>query len=510
MADISASEAVQVSEGTPHIVRSPGESVLEADHLVITLMNAAPCLIVVLDRNGRIIRFNQACCELTGYTFEEVRGRTVWDTLLPSEQIEPVKAVFRRLVTEEPAAGDIRAYPHTYQNDWVSRDGSRRSILWSNDYVRNDHGQVVTIVAAGLDITERTRIEAALRASEDRYRSLVEHASVCIKELDLNGRIMTMNAAGLRILGIDDEQEIVGKGFVDCVSEPDRDRLKAQLARAYAGESSELEFTTEYFGRPLVLASSLIPVHRRDGTIQKIVSVTQDVTDGKRAQQRLIEQESLVRLGQMMAVIAHEVKNPLAGIRGALQVIGSRFSQDTPEHTVLHDAVARVDSLADMIQDMLTFARPNPPRLVAVALRPVLEGTVTLAQQDPVLANVSVELKGDRPTVLGDGEQLSRVFLNLILNAAQAMDGKGEIEVNIQGGERHCVVSVSDTGPGVPSEVRDRLFEPFVTSKRRGTGLGLATAKRTVDLHGGTITVDVPARGGTIVTVVLPITQTPV
>jgi signal transduction histidine kinase len=145
--------------------------------------------------------------------------------------------------------------------------------------------------------------------------------------------------------------------------------------------------------------------------------------------------------------------------------------------------------------------------LAAVALRPLLESTLTVAQQDPVLANVSVELKGDESTVQGDGEQLSRVFLNRLLNAAQAMDGRGQIEVNVEDGERHCAVSVRDTGPGIPSEVRERLFEPFVTTKRRGTGLGLATAKRTVDLQGGNITVDVPADGGTTVTVVLPAAQ---
>ena len=504
MTEVRELAVQRAGQDRPGVSARDDELALWDHEFVTTVLNTAPCLIVVLDRDGRIVRFNQACSEHTGYAFEEVRGRAVWDLLIPAEQVEPVKGVFRRLVAEDRGAGDLHAYPHTYENEWVTKDGRRRSILWSNDCLRNDRGQIVAVIGTGLDITERKAIEEVLRASEARYRSLVEHASVCITELDLGGRITAMNAAGLRLLGLDDEREIVGRRSVDCVSEADRARLEAQLAGACAGESSELEVTTEYFARPLILFSSLIPVRGPDGAVHKIVSVTQDLTERKRAQTRLIEQESLARLGQMAAIFAHEIKNPLAGIRGALQIIGSRLPSEGREYVVLRDVVARLDSLSDLVQDVLTFAHPKRPRFAPVSLRALLENTLELARQDPVLAGLSVQVDGDSPTVNGDGAQLARVFLNLVLNAAQAMDGKGRIEVKVHAGDRRCDVFVKDAGPGIPTDIRHRLFEPFFTTKQRGTGLGLATAKRTVELHGGTIAVDSPPGGGAIVTVSLP------
>jgi PAS domain S-box-containing protein len=119
------------------------------------IQNAAPALIVVLDLDGRIIRFNRACQDATGYAREEALGRPVWDFLLPADQIDGVKRVFARLLAQDAEVTDSRSYPYRYENEWIAKDGHRLSILWSNDSARDRDGRVVAIVGAGLDITER-------------------------------------------------------------------------------------------------------------------------------------------------------------------------------------------------------------------------------------------------------------------------------------------------------------------------------------------------------------------
>jgi signal transduction histidine kinase len=217
------------------------------------------------------------------------------------------------------------------------------------------------------------------------------------------------------------------------------------------------------------------------------------------------EQAALTRLGEMAAVVAHEVKNPLAGIRGALQIIGTRLPADSRDRSVIGDILARLDSLNNIVQDLLLFARPRAPRADKVAVGALVAGTIDLLKKDPNFARMNVTMSGGNPTVEGDIEQLQTVFMNLLINAAQASGGAGPLEVTLGSEDGRCQVTVRDHGPGIPPEVRDRIFEPFFTTKHRGTGLGLPTAKRVIELHKGTIAVDTPPDGGTRVTVSLPL-----
>jgi signal transduction histidine kinase len=170
----------------------------------------------------------------------------------------------------------------------------------------------------------------------------------------------------------------------------------------------------------------------------------------------------------------------------------------------MNEVVARVDSLNDIVQDLLVFARPRDPQLTAVPLAELLENTAALLRKDPAYASLGITVSGTRPVVPLDADQMRTVFLNLLLNAAQASGASGRITVTIGTDDLAATVAVADDGPGIPAEVRPKVFEPFFTTKHRGTGLGLPTAKRVVERHRGTIDVDCPPGGGTIVTVTLP------
>ena len=250
--------------------------------------------------------------------------------------------------------------------------------------------------------------------------------------------------------------------------------------------------------------TTIVPFLNEQGKPYQYMAIRYDISERKASEARLREQSALARLGEMAAVVAHEVKNPLAGIRGALQVIGGRLPETARDRAIIGDIVARLDSLNEIVHDLLVFARPREPKLGPVALANLVEGTAALLKKDPSHAAVDVAINGDRPTVQADAEQLQTVFLNLLLNAAQASGSASDVRVTIAATPAEARVQISDRGPGIPADVRDKIFEPFFTTKHRGTGLGLPTAKRVVEAHHGSITFECPPSGGTNVTVTLP------
>ncbi len=234
------------------------------------------------------------------------------------------------------------------------------------------------------------------------------------------------------------------------------------------------------------------------------MAIRYDITDRKRSEAQLREQAALARVGEMAAVVAHEVKNPLAAIKGALQVIGGRMPADSRDRPIVAEIVARVDSLNDIVQDLLVFARPREPQLTRASIAELIETTAVLLRKDPAYASLGITVSGARPVVAFDADQMRTVFLNLLLNAAQASGASGRVQVTIAADDLAATIAVTDAGPGIPPDARARVFEPFFTTKHRGTGLGLPTAKRLVERHRGTIDIDCPAAGGTVVTVTLP------
>jgi PAS domain S-box-containing protein len=254
--------------------------------------------------------------------------------------------------------------------------------------------------------------------------------------------------------------------------------------------------------------TTIVPFLNDRGKPYQYMAIRSDITERKRSEALLREQAALARLGEMAAVVAHEVKNPLAGIRGSLQVIGGRMPPETRDRAVLRDIVERLDSLNNIVDDMLVFARPREPKLAPVILEDLLRNTAALLKKDPAHTATEVEVAGTRAVVRADPEQLQLVVVNLLLNAAQATQNRGYVRVDVSTADGACRIAIADNGPGIPEEVRERIFEPFFTTKNRGTGLGLPTAKRVIERHGGNIDVRCPPGGGTVVTISLPLDPT--
>jgi PAS domain S-box-containing protein len=250
--------------------------------------------------------------------------------------------------------------------------------------------------------------------------------------------------------------------------------------------------------------TTIVPFLDDDGKPYQYIAIRYDITERKRSELALRDQAALAQVGKMAAVVAHEVRNPLAGIRGALQVIGRRLDPQGQERVIVEEVIARVDSLNEIVQDLLLFARPRPPVLAPLTVSDLLTSTISLIRQDPTFAELGIAVKSDPAIIVADAEQLRQVLQNLLLNSAQAMHGRGEIRVTVRHEREGCEISIHDDGPGISADAREHLFEPFFTTKHRGTGLGLATARRIVEAHGGTLTLECPDAGGTMAVVRVP------
>jgi hypothetical protein len=213
----------------------------------------------------------------------------------------------------------------------------------------------------------------------------------------------------------------------------------------------------------------------------------------------MLQAEHLATMGELAAGVAHEIRNPLAGIAGAIEIITKDFPKDHPDREVLEDLRQEVRRIEKVLNDMLAYARPKPPQFGRADLRDTFAATLHLARQQTGSKNVefSMQVPPDLPAFRMDSEQLHQVLVNLVLNGIQAIEREGKVtvaaKINAPGGPGQAdlvEITVSDTGMGIPPESLERIFRPFYTTKRGGTGLGLSLCRRIIRQHGGTLSVE--------------------
>ena len=338
-------------------------------------------------------------------------------------------------------------------------------------------------------------------------KAALDHAAI-VATTDVSGRITYVNDKFVEISGYTRE-ELVGQDHRIINSGYHSKDYMRDLWRTIAnGEVWHGELRNQAKdGHFYWVDTTIVPFLDTRGKPYQYIAIRADITARKAAEERLAHQAALARVGQMAAVVAHEVRNPLAGIKGAMQILMSRRGTDDAELPVMRDIVTRIDALSELINDLMVFARPRPPQLSVVELFAIVNDAITMVKRDPAAHGVAIRVTGDDVSLAADAELLRATILNLLLNAAQAMGGHGAIAVQIHRRDGMVEIRVSDTGPGVPAELREQIFEPFFTTKARGGGLGLPIARRTAELHGGSLSLECPGRGGTVVTLMLPVQQ---
>jgi PAS domain S-box-containing protein len=253
--------------------------------------------------------------------------------------------------------------------------------------------------------------------------------------------------------------------------------------------------------------TTIVPFLDGRGKPRQYLAIRSDITARKRAEAQLREQAALTNLGQLAAVVAHEVRNPLAGIRASLQVLERRLPEPR-DREVVTAMVRRIDDLNEKVEDLLLYARPKPPRLQAVDVGGLMREVAISARAGTgsVCPPIGVH-GGDGIMAFADMDMIRAALLNVVMNACQA-GGAAPVEIAIRSEGDSCRIAVHDRGPGIAADVRDRVFEPFFTTRAGGTGLGLAIVKRLLELHEGGIARSPRDGGGTTADIVLPLAPT--
>lgn len=223
-------------------------------------------------------------------------------------------------------------------------------------------------------------------------------------------------------------------------------------------------------------------------------------------EEKLTRAEHLAEIGQLAASLAHEIKNPLAGISGAIQIMRDEMDSDDPHQPIVSEILGQIRRLDATVKDLLQYARPNPPQLHAISLDQVVLQALKVLQEEPALHGIHVERVASPADAIvrGDARQLEQLLINLILNAAHASKEGGTIRVAVANNGLDVRLFVQDNGAGMTDEVCREAFEPFFTTKAKGTGLGLSICRRIAEVHGGSIRLVSEVGKGTEVVVDLP------
>lgn len=351
-----------------------------------------------------------------------------------------------------------------------------------------------------------------LERLERLSRHIFENISSGIMTLDSAERVTSFNRAA---------EAITGYGAAEVYLRSVHDYFPGMLrpADAFAGTDLRLEQVfRRRDGAELFLgftvskgATSGIVEDKgleAPGEVSTIV-IFQDLTHMKAMEEQLRRADRLRVLGELSVGIAHEIRNPLASISGSIQVLRSETRLDGEDRRLMDIVLRETDRLNLLITDFLLFAKPARREMARFSLSAVINETITIFRNSPDAAKVRIEKRLDDSIYIdGDFRQVGQIFWNLFLNAAHAMDSGGVLSVSSSVAGRMAAVSVSDTGPGIEPENVGRIFDPFFSTKDRGTGLGLPIAHRIAESHGGSLEVKSYIGKGTVFTVTLPLAGT--
>jgi two-component system sensor histidine kinase AtoS len=347
--------------------------------------------------------------------------------------------------------------------------------------------------------------------SEKRYRILFENASDAIFILEAEGehvgRIVAANRAAADMHGYSPE-ELVTMNITDLDTPEAAKDAPARIRRILSGERFKAELThLKKDGSPIYIEMSAGLVDF--GSHRYILAMDRDVTERKQAEEALQRVEQMKVVGELAAGLAHEIKNPLAGMKVSIEVLLQELDLSDADREILRRVTDEILRIELLMRELLNFARPPRPQLDIVNINKVLDKAAILSGKNPSFSSVKVikEYDNRAPGTMADPLQLQQVFMNLLLNAAEAMPGGGTLLLKTLYDENSnsLHIMISDSGKGIDGKAMARIFQPFFTTKAKGTGLGLAITKRLIEQHEGNISVLNNPGGGTTFRILLPV-----
>lgn len=336
-------------------------------------------------------------------------------------------------------------------------------------------------------------VDRTLKQTQDYTRQVVASMANGLLSIDTKGRITSYNFPALELLGI--ENENVKDIDLDAIIDFDRCGIHRTLQHCEPVIEREI-YLQKRGGGPLPLAISVTPILAEGGVCRGAVIVLRDLRQIKRLEERVRRSEKLAAIGELAAGVAHEIRNPLSSIRGFAQYLKHALRDKPEEKTYADTMISEVDRINRVINDLLTFARPLKLEAAETDVAEILKHSKRLVEADADARGVTIstQIGGGLQGTRLDANQLKQALLNLLLNALQSVPDGGRIEIGAAADaeRKELRLWVTDDGPGILPQEREKIFEPFFTKRERGTGLGLSIVHKIVENHGGEVLLESP------------------
>lgn len=471
--------------------------------------------IVVLSSAGDILRFNAASEKLTGYIADEVLGRKIWHFLILDEEIASVRSVFEKTIDKDA--------PTNFTNHWKTKTGDRRLLKWSNKTIHNRDGAITGILATGLDITDSEAREKQLSQTRSYLQSIIDASPIAIITTNIRGEILSVSREAEHCF-LCTENQVVNSNINELIpgftgflynigiksgskksANETINRTQPVVAKRLNGESFPATIhISEFINGERILVGFIEDKTQHQALERRLEST----------QLQLQHAGRISAMGEIASTIAHELNQPLtaaASLAGAVSLILKKGECGACRDatTLLDDAVGEIRRGSEIIRQMREFLRMRKTAKSLHDLNQVIEEACVIAligaQSEGV--NVDMNLADDIGTAPLDRIQMQQVIVNLVRNAIDAMHDVNEktLTISTQKTEDSIKICVEDTGHGISEDINKRLFEPFVTSKEEGMGIGLSLSKSIIDAHQGEITAKNKESGGCVFTVKLPV-----
>jgi len=451
-----------------------------------TLFEQVPCLITVQDKNFKLLRYNDEFAR----SFDPVWGDFCYHAYKGRREKCvncPVEKTFR----------DGR--PHTGEESGLNKDGSPAHWIFRTAGIRNSKGEIVAAMEMNLDVTHTKLLEAELEKSEKKYHAIFDNIPNPVFVLDMETlEILDCNTSVEGVYGYK-KDEIISRSFLELFKPEEQDLYKTMIRTTcvinrvrHLGKNGDTLFVnirispSEYPGEKVYLVT------------------TSDITQRLETEQQLIQASKMATLGEMATGVTHELNEPLSVIKTASRFFMKKINRgqkiaDDVLLTMAEEIDSYVDRATKIINHMRQFGRPADITLEKVQVNETLKKALEILGQQLKVRGIEViwDLEPDLPLIMADPDRLEQVFINLLINARDAIDelwqsqphqkGEKQITLKTQSNSQEITVTVSDTGPGIPDSILDRIFEPFFTTKKvgQGTGLGLSISYGIVrDLKG--------------------------
>ncbi len=477
------------------------------ERLQVTLSSIGDA-VVSCDAAGQITFMNPRAEEYLGWTTEAAVGSPLRQVLrvVDEETGEPVEDIATQVLRDR---SPIRRADRLAL---VAKDGANIPIEGSAAPIRDAAGKLTGVVLVFHSVTEQRRAQEQVRASERRYRTLVESSPDAVV-VHLNGTIVFANAVALRLFGAKYREELQGRKMLEMVHSELHDVVRERIGEVQSGGLAPLRELriVRLDGREVTVEATAASIDWQ-GEVA-VQSILRDITARKTAEALLIQTEKLASVGRMAASIAHEINNPLAAVMNTVYL--ARKTPQVPEQAMEYLGIAEEElkRVSHITRQVLGFYREGSA-LKRVTVDSVMDSTLDLLQSKIRAKQAKIEkrYRGDLE-IKAVGGELRQVFSNLLVNSLECIGECGTVKLRITGaqctkcGERLVRVAVADNGPGIREAIRPRMFEALFTTKGdTGTGLGLWVSKQIVEKHGGTIRFRSRATGaqtGTVFSVVL-------